>query len=101
MTKYPDKRFTVSIAAEVAEAVDGYVATAGNTNRSVVVEQALELWNRLAKYPNKHEVLETALRLYEEQQEMELYRSYYASLSPQARAEDASWTKLSEQQASR
>jgi len=39
------------------------------------------------------------MKLYEEQQECELYRAYFAELSDQSRAEAAGWTKLAEETA--
>jgi hypothetical protein len=39
------------------------------------------------------------MKLYEEHEDRELYRSYYAELSQQARAESAAWTLLAEETA--
>lgn len=95
MSKTPDRRITVSIAADLADDVDSYVNKTERTNRSEVVEQALRLWERLSAYDDKEDVLKEALRLYEEQQERELYRAYYAGLTDEERADDSNWTSLS------
>ncbi len=97
MSKMPGRRFTVSVAAELANKIDEHVSNTDHANRSQVVEEALRLWDCLAEYPDKEDVLSQALRLYESQQERELYRSYYAELSADARAEDAGWRQLGEE----
>lgn len=101
MNKIPDRRFTVSVAADLADKIDEYVSNTDNANRSEVVEQALRLWESLAKYPDKDQVLQEAMSLYEKQQERELYRAYYAELSKRAQAEDAAWSELSKESAAR
>jgi Arc/MetJ-type ribon-helix-helix transcriptional regulator len=101
MSKIPDRRFTVSVAADLADKVDEYVGHTDNANRSAVVEEALRLWESLAQYPNKDEVLQEALNLYQKQQERELYRSYYAELSEAAKAEDNAWSELSQESAAK
>jgi hypothetical protein len=99
MIKNRDKRFTVSVAAEVAEKLDAYVRENENLNRSVVVEHALRLWVRLGDRCKDEAQLEEALRLYEKVQERELYRAYYANLSNKAKQEDSDWAQLSQQSA--
>ena len=97
MSTIRDRRFTVSVAADVADKLDQYVSATENANRSAVVEQALRLWETLAEYGDKFAVLQEAMALYHKQQERELYRSYYAELSQAARNEDAALTELSRQ----
>jgi len=99
MSKRPDRRITVSLAAELADTVDQYVGQTLGTNRSEVVEQALRLWELLAQYPDRDKVLREALGLYEKQQERELYRAYYAELGEPARTEDRDWAELSQDSA--
>jgi Arc/MetJ-type ribon-helix-helix transcriptional regulator len=97
VAKIRDRRFTVSVAADVANRLDEYVSQTENTNRSEVVEQALRLWDSLAEFRNNFGALQEALKLYQKQQERELYRSYYANLSDAAKKEDASWSELSKE----
>lgn len=99
MAKTRNRRFTVSVAEDVANKVDEYICQAKNTNRSEVVEQALRLWDRLAEFRGRESELEEALRLYQKQQERELYRAYYAELTDAARKEDADWSGLSKESA--
>ena len=99
MIKNRDKRFTVSVAAEVAEKLDAYVKENENLNRSVVVEHALRLWVRLGDRCKDETQLEEALKLYERVQERELYRTYYANLSKKAKEEDSDWAQLSRKSA--
>jgi metal-responsive CopG/Arc/MetJ family transcriptional regulator len=101
MTKNPDKRFSISIDPEVAKVLDEHVAHTPDTNRSQVVEQAVKIWlsESLSGYTDKEQVLQAAMKLYEEQQEQELYRAYYAELSDKSRSEIAAWTKGSEDSA--
>ncbi len=100
MSRIPDRRFTVSVSAELADKLDEYVSHKEKVTRSGVVEEALRLWESLAQYPDKDQVLKEAMHLYAQQQERELYRSYYAELSDAARAEDQEWTELSQESAS-
>ena len=88
MVKARDRRFTVSVAADVAERLDYRVRTNANANRSALVEEALRVWETLAEYPDKQKTLNQALELYEKEQEREIYRSYYSELSESAKAED-------------
>ncbi len=101
MTKNPDKRFSVCIDPTVAKVLDEHVAHTSDTNRSQVVEQAVRVWlsELLSAYTNKEQVLQAAMKLYEEQQEQELYRAYYSELSDRSRSEIAAWTKGSEKAA--
>ncbi len=99
MSKIRDHRFTVSVAADVADRLDQYVSSTENVNRSEVVEQALRLWETFAEYGDKYTVLQEAMALYKKQQERELYRSYYAELSEAAKREDTDWTELSKKSA--
>lgn len=101
MTKTRDRRFTVSVDADLADKLDEYVSKIPDASRSGVVEQALRLWATLSEFPDKDKVLEEAIRLYEKQQERELYRSYYSELSEAAKAEDKDWSELSEQSANK
>jgi hypothetical protein len=39
------------------------------------------------------------MKLYEKEQEREIYRSYYSELSESAKAEDAAWSNLSAESA--
>jgi Arc/MetJ-type ribon-helix-helix transcriptional regulator len=97
MSKIRDRRFTVSVAADVADRLDEYVTQSANTNRSEVVEQALRLWDSLAEFRDNSAALHEAIKLYQKQQERELYKSYYANLSDAAKKEDASWSELSKE----
>jgi hypothetical protein len=101
MNKNRDRRLSICMAADLAAKLDERLAQIPNTNRSQVVEQAVRiwLWDSLVPYANKEEVLATAMKLYEEQQERELYRAYYADLSETARAEIAGWTRVGEESA--
>lgn len=99
MPKTKDRRFTVSVAEDVATKLDEYVSHTENANRSEVVEQALRLWDRLAEFRGKESELEVALKLYHKAQERELYRAYYAELSDAARKEDSAWSELSKESA--
>jgi metal-responsive CopG/Arc/MetJ family transcriptional regulator len=101
VSKTPDRRFSVSVDADVASKLDELVAQTKNLNRSQAVEEALRLWEGLARYSDRQQVLQSALKLYEERQERELYRAYYAELGEQARAEDAAWTHVAEDTAAR
>jgi Arc/MetJ-type ribon-helix-helix transcriptional regulator len=101
MGKTRDRRFTVSVAADVANRLDEYVTQTVNTNRSEVVEQALRLWDSLAEFRDNSAALQEAIKLYQKQQERELYRSYYANLSDGAKKEDASWSELSKETAAK
>jgi metal-responsive CopG/Arc/MetJ family transcriptional regulator len=95
MRKIPDRRITVSVAAELANQVDQYVSTSSRLNRSQVVEQALRVWEALAPYNYNDEVLQEALSLYEQKQERELYSAYYANVGESSEAEDKTWSQLS------
>jgi metal-responsive CopG/Arc/MetJ family transcriptional regulator len=99
MPKTRNRRFTVSVAEDVANKLDEYVSRTQNANRSEVVEQALRLWDRLAEFRGRESELEEALRLYNKQQERELYRAYYAELSDAAKKEDSAWSELSKESA--
>lgn len=99
-TKTRDRRFTVSVAADLADRLDEYVRSTGKHNRSEVVEEALRLWDSLSGLGGEKEtVLQEAIALYQRQQERELYRSYYAELSDAAKNEDAAWSELSKESA--
>jgi Arc/MetJ-type ribon-helix-helix transcriptional regulator len=97
----PDRRFSVCIDADVANKLDEQVAQRTKANRSQAVEEALRLWESLSSYPDRQQVFQAAMKLYEEQQERELYRAYYAELGEQAQAEDAAWTQVAEETAAR
>jgi Arc/MetJ-type ribon-helix-helix transcriptional regulator len=99
LPKTRDRRFTVSVAEDVADKLDEYVRHTQNANRSEVVEQALRLWDRLAEFRGRESELEEALRLYHKQQERELYRAYYAELSDAAKEEDSAWSELNKESA--
>jgi metal-responsive CopG/Arc/MetJ family transcriptional regulator len=99
MSKIRDRRFTVSVAADVADRLDQYVSSTKNVNRSEIVEQALRLWETLAEYSDKSTVLQEAVALFKKQQERELYRSYYAELSAAAKEEDRAWSELGQESA--
>ena len=101
MVKARDRRFTVSVAADIAERLDYRVRTNANANRSALVEEALRVWETLAEYPDKQKTLNQALELYEKEQEREIYRSYYSELSESAKAEDDAWSELSAESAER
>lgn len=101
MTKVRDRRFTVSVAEDVADKVDHYVSHTHKANRSDVVEQALRLWDKLAEFRGREVELEAALELYRKAQERELYRAYYADLSESARKEDSEWSEKSAEMASK
>jgi Arc/MetJ-type ribon-helix-helix transcriptional regulator len=101
MAKTRDRRFTVSVAADVANRLDEYVSQTENANRSEVVEQALRLWEALAEFRDNSAALQEAIKLYQRQQELELYRSYYANLNDAAKKEDASWSELSKEAAAK
>jgi metal-responsive CopG/Arc/MetJ family transcriptional regulator len=97
MSKLKDRKITVSVREELAAAVDNYVQEQGNaTNRSKVIDKAIELWNVLHQHGEPDEILEAALNLYRREQERELYRSYYANLSTEAKEEAAGWRQLGE-----
>lgn len=98
MSKNPDRRISVCLDPIIAEKLDNHVAHTPNTNRSQEVERAVSAWfsESLARYTDKEQVLQEALKLYEERQERELYRAYYAELSEKTRGEMAAWTQVSE-----
>jgi hypothetical protein len=102
VSKVKDRKITVSLAADLAETVDKHVEKhPQETNRSKVVEQALRIWETLHQYGDVQKVLDEAMSLYKKEQERELYRSYYANLSPEARVEAAGWRQIGEETASR
>jgi metal-responsive CopG/Arc/MetJ family transcriptional regulator len=103
MSKNPDRRISVCIDPEVAKNLDEHVSHTANTNRSQVVEQAVKVWlsGSLSQYTDKERVFREAMKLYEEQQERELYKAYYAELNDQSRSETAVWTKASEETAAK
>jgi Arc/MetJ-type ribon-helix-helix transcriptional regulator len=103
MSKNPERRISVCIDPEVAKALDDHVAHTANTNRSHVVEQSLRVWlsRSLARYTDKEQVLQEAMKLYEEHQERELYKAYYAELNDQSRAGTAVWTQSAEETAAK
>ena len=100
--KIKDRKITVSLAADLAQSVDDYVKKhADVTNRSKVIESALRWWVTLREYENADEVFEEAVRLYEKHRERELYRSYFATVSDEAKAEAAGWRQIGEETAAR
>jgi hypothetical protein len=100
--KAKDRKITVSLAADIAQSVDKYVDEHPDaTNRSKIVEAALRWWEVLRQYGDAETVFDEAIQLYKKQQERELYRSYYAGLSGEARAEEAGWREVGEETASR
>ena len=100
--KTKDRKITVSLATDLAQAVDSYVSEhADTTNRSKVIESALRLWEILRQYGDADAVLEDAIELYKKQREREIYRSYFADLSEEAKAEAAGWREIGEETASR
>jgi metal-responsive CopG/Arc/MetJ family transcriptional regulator len=103
MSKNRDRRISVSLDAKIAQKLDDHVAHTPDTNRSQEVERAVNAWfsDSLAHYTDKEQVLQEAMKLYEEQQERELYRAYYAELSDEMRSELAAWTEASEETAAR
>ncbi len=101
MTKTRDRRFTVSVAEDVANKLDEYVRQTENANRSEVVEQALRLWDSLAEFRDNYGALQEAIQLYQKQQERELYRSYYSELGDAAQKEDSAWSELSKESAAK
>jgi hypothetical protein len=99
LTKIRTRRFTVSVAADIADRLDEYISSVGSLNRSEIVEQALRLWETLAEYSDKDRVLREAICLYQKENQREFYKSYYAGLGDSARAEDKGWLELSNQSA--
>jgi metal-responsive CopG/Arc/MetJ family transcriptional regulator len=100
--KTKDRKITVSLASDLAQSVDNYVhAHPDTTNRSKVVESALRWWEVLRQYGDADKVFEDAMQLYKKQQEREAYRSYFANLSDEAKAEAAGWRQIGEETASR
>ncbi len=102
MGKVKDRKITISLAADLTEAVDKHVQEhPRQTNRSKIIEEALRAWETLHQHGDVAQVLEEAMTLYKKEQERELYRSYYAELSDQARHEAAGWRQIGEETASR
>jgi Arc/MetJ-type ribon-helix-helix transcriptional regulator len=102
MSKVRDRKITVSLAADLADAVDKHVEEhPQETNRSKVIEEALRLWELLHQFGEVQTVLEEAMALYKKERERELYRSYYADLTEEARAEAQGWRQIGEETASR
>jgi metal-responsive CopG/Arc/MetJ family transcriptional regulator len=100
--KTRDRKITVSLAADLAQSVDKYVDEHPDaTNRSKIVEAALRWWEELRQYGDAGKVFDEALQLYKKKQERELYRSYYADLSDEAKAEESAWREVGEETASR
>jgi hypothetical protein len=58
-------------------------------NRSKIVEEALRVWQTLHQAGDVDKVLEEALRLFRKEQELKVYRSYYAALSNEVKFEAA------------
>lgn len=100
--KAKDRKITVSLAPDIAQSVDSYVHEhPDTTNRSKVIESALRWWEVLRQYGDAEKVFEDAMQLYKEHQEREVYRSYFANLSEEAKAEAAGWRQIGEETASR
>jgi len=100
--KIKDRKITVSLAADLAESVDTYVEQHSDTiNRSKLVEMALGWWNVCRQYGDPGKVFEEAIEIYQKRQERELYRSYFAELSDEAKEEAAGWRQIGEETASR
>ncbi|MBU6455341.1 MAG: ribbon-helix-helix protein, CopG family [Cyanobacteria bacterium REEB67] len=101
MAKIKDRKITVSLAADLADVIDERVRhAAGNTNRSKIFEEALRAWESLHQHGEVSVVLERALVLYEQEQERELYRAYYADLGDAAKNEAAGWRQIGAESAS-
>jgi hypothetical protein len=102
MGKVKDRKITVSLAADLADSVDKYVEEhPRQTNRSKIFEEALRVWETLHQHGEVQKVLEEALSLYRKEQERELYRSYYAERSDEAKQEASGWRQIGEESASR
>jgi hypothetical protein len=99
--KIKDRKITISLAADVAATVDMHVAEdPGQTNRSKIIEEALRVWETLHQYGDVQKVFEDAINLYKQEQERELYRSYYTDRSEEAKLEAAGWRQVGADSAS-
>ncbi len=102
MGKVKDRKITVSLAADLADAVDKHVReNPTETNRSKVVEEALRVWQTLSHQGDVQEIFEEAMALYKREHERELYRSFYSSLSEDAKNEAAGWRQIGEETGAR
>ena len=100
MAKTKDRKITASISSTLMDDVDDYVHT-HSTNRSRVIEKGLLMFTTLQTMGDVDEVFEKALRLYQQEQERELYRAYYANLTDEAKAEAAAWRRVGEETAAK